>query len=685
MSFENLPIYICLILTLIGIIFSVLRLKSKNSNYISYARFITILLFVVITFTLIYLYYLFLVSDISIDYVWRHCSNDLALQYKFAGVLAGMAGSLLFWIWAIITPWFIEEIKTLKYSLNKKNKKSVDLDTLDWTRIFLFMVIFVLLFILNLHDIFKPTSSANLLASPNGSGLNPLLQTELMILHPPIVFLAYGFLAIPFAAAFANLITGSKDWLSFSINWSRLGWIFLTLGIGIGALWAYIVLGWGGYWGWDPVETSSLIPWILLTCFLHVQLMYKRKNDYRLLAPIIGIFSFILVIFATFVTRAGGIWVSVHTFGEAQVSIDPLQRFTNILMENFTVLTYFIFMVICLIITGILVFYRYKRFAKEKIGSKERFYSLSEMISDEILMLATIVLFVITTLVTFILLNIGVNGWDPDVFNNWVGLFSFLLLFVLIICLLWKYAGRKMIAVLGVCILISSIICFFITSFHIAFASLPILAFSLIGAIYKSFKSFNIKRPWKSMRIVSAHIIHIAIVLIVIGYVSSTYFVEEKKMYLTAGGYGDNIGEYTIKLVSGKSTLTEGYVVIEVWKGNELIGQEKPGWILLDDQTRNEIKIVDTLFDDVYLIYQQAYGDNPEIVESVDIEVKILPLMKILWLGMWLLAIGMLLRIASEITTRGEVKIESLKKYKKAQKSKDDKYYENILEDELRK
>ena len=474
MSIGTILIYLSLLLAIAGILSSFLRLKTKKNKFIGYSRIITVLLFATVTITLIYLYILFLIGDVSIEYIWKYTSITHPLQYKFAGVLAGMAGSLLFWIWAIVLPWFYEEMKTIK--------KYVDDDTRDWTRIALFSVVTVLIFVLSLHDIFKSTAANLLTAYPNGQGLNPLLQTELMIVHPPIVFIAYGFMAIAFSAALAHLITGHKDWILYSLKWSRIGWFFLTLGIGIGALWAYVVLGWGGYWAWDPVETSSLIPWILLTGFLHVQLMYKRKNDYKLIAPILGIFSFILVIFATFVTRAGGIWVSVHTFGAAEISINAWQRFMNILGENQTVLIYFIFMVICIIITAILVIYRYRRITEEQEGREERFYTLSELINDELLMLVTTFIFILSTLVTFILLIVGVNGWDINTFNNWIGFLCLTILVVMIVCLLWKYTGRTVIALISGGILLSSFIVFIITGYNIVFTSLPILVFAVIAA-----------------------------------------------------------------------------------------------------------------------------------------------------------------------------------------------------------
>ena len=119
-----------------------------------------------------------------------------------------------------------------------------------------------------------------------------------MAVHPPILFLGYAAFTIPFAAAIGNLLTHDKRWEPIATSWMRIAWLFLTLGIGLGGFWAYEVLGWGAwYWSWDPVETSSLIPWITSTAYLHAQLRY-RHGEYGFVAPLLAIASFVLVIFA---------------------------------------------------------------------------------------------------------------------------------------------------------------------------------------------------------------------------------------------------------------------------------------------------------------------------------------------------------------------------------------------------
>ncbi len=690
MSIGDLLIYLSLLLAIIGIVISLIRIKTKQTKFIRYSKIITACLFSTITIALVYLYILFITADISFEYVWQYTSITHPIQYKLSGVLAGMAGSLLFWIWAVITPWLYEEIKS------RKRKENHDMK--DWTRVALFSVMTILIFILNLYEIFKPTSANLLISYPNGQGLNVLLQTPYMVVHPPIIFLAYGILALPFAAAIAYLLTGDKDWISYSLKWSRIGWIFLTLGIGLGAIWAYVVLGWGGYWAWDPVETSSLLPWIILTGFLHAQLMYKRKKDYQILAPILGIFSFILIIFATFVTRAGRLWVSVHTFGQANVQIDPWQRLINMIVESQTVTSYVLFIILSLIITSVLVIYRYRKIKNDK---KEQLFTISELISDDILMLVTVFLFITTTIVTFLILVSGVNGLNPNDFNIKVGILSSMTVLVLIFCLLWRFIGQRWITIIGICTIFASVIGFilFPDNSVVAF-SIPILVVALVGTAYKIIRSLNPKKIWASIRLISAQLIHLAIILLLLGYVGSNFLVSENDISLSNVGDGEGMGKYTFSvsnfgIVEGVNFVeidvdlqnyiyTTEFVDVDILDGGKLIGSERLIKIISTSLVtgekklvRNEIKVLVTPLEDIYLTYQQAYEDNEGEIEGIGLNVRILPLMNLVWSGMWLMILGMILRIISAKKLQRE-------KYIEKKEDKVEQYYEDLVEEELK-
>jgi cytochrome c-type biogenesis protein CcmF len=536
----------------------------------------------------------------------------------------------------IIIPWVYEELKALWRPVNE--------DLMDATRIGVFSVLAVMTWILSLHEIFSPTPADWLARSPEGNGLSPLLQTDLMVIHPPVVFIAYGFIVVPFAAALAHMVLGHKDWYRLSVNWSRISWLFLTAGLGIGALWAYVVLGWGGYWAWDPVETSSLLPWLLLTGFLHALLRHKRRGEYPILAPVLGALSFVLVIFATFATRAGDLWVSVHTFGQADTSKEPLQRFMDMLRDSDTVRIYFWFIVALIVVTAVLAYFRYRSVRKDK---EERSYTLAELMSDEVLMMVTIFLFLLTTLITLITLIGGVNGLSPDNFNNQYAFLSIIGLMVLLACLVWRDLGRKRVGIIAGIGLLAALFGFIaFPDNRIAAATLPVFGIALVGVLYKVIKSINMKRPMASLGLLSAHLIHLSVVLIVIGYVGSNFLGEEEQLNLIVGGDGEKLGAYTLKATHVDSSSTHIFVDVEVWKEGVLVGKARPGAQVIQGEVRGEVRVVDTAYEDVYLTYNAASTVGGDTL--IEMNAKTLPLMKVLWGGMWLMMIGILLRISVE-------------------------------------
>ncbi|MFQ6061349.1 MAG: cytochrome c biogenesis protein CcsA, partial [Thermoplasmata archaeon] len=234
------------------------------------------------------------------------------------------------------------------------------------------MILLVAFISLSIYvDIFTETNSVALVLFPDGQGLNPLLLTPLMVFHPPLEFAAYALITIPFASALSFLITGKKDWVDVSLLWSRLSWLFLTVAMGIGALWAYTVLGWGGYWGWDPVEVSNLLPWIALTAFAHTQSYYKKRNQYPFVSPLLAVLAFVLVIFATFETRTGLVISPLHAFvGPGGGVEDPAERLIAIMNGNPVASYFMMLMIASLIFAGILFLWRFAKI-REKEGLRK--------------------------------------------------------------------------------------------------------------------------------------------------------------------------------------------------------------------------------------------------------------------------------------------------------------------------
>jgi cytochrome c-type biogenesis protein CcmF len=291
---------------------------------------------------LLLVYYLYTINT-SYSYVFEHSSAELEWYYRLSALWAGQEGSLLLWSVSIMMMLLIVE-HTQEIRLSETALMHI-------IRLVSLSVVCVFIGLLVLKNPFSayyavPGGSIEITnwnpfiqmyEIPYGQGMNPLLRNPWMALHPPILFFGYAAFTIPFAAAMFKLLAHDDGWEFIATRWMRISWLFLTVGIGLGGFWAYEVLGWGAwYWSWDPVETSSLIPWITATAYLHAQLRY-REGEYNLIAPFLAIFSFIMVMFATFVTRSG-IWASVHSWQDFNAQSATIALFLGILIISSTLL-----------------------------------------------------------------------------------------------------------------------------------------------------------------------------------------------------------------------------------------------------------------------------------------------------------------------------------------------------------
>ncbi|HED24430.1 MAG TPA: hypothetical protein ENN91_04820 [Firmicutes bacterium] len=252
----------------------------------------------------VYLMYALLTHQFQYYYVYAHSSLDMPLKYLVSAFWAGQEGTFL--LWALMTA-------LAGYLLMKKEKELL-------AAIMPFILLgqlFLMLFL------FLETPFYHLGQIPaDGMGMNPLLMDPWMVIHPPVVFVGYALLTIPFAYAAAAL--WKKDWSAGflrALPWAGAGWFFLGAGIIIGAAWAYRVLGWGGYWGWDPVENASLVPWLTATALVHGLIGQKQKGRFVKSNLLLAIITFVLVIVASFLTR-GGVMAdySVHAFAETTLT-----------------------------------------------------------------------------------------------------------------------------------------------------------------------------------------------------------------------------------------------------------------------------------------------------------------------------------------------------------------------------
>ena len=263
---------------------------------------------------------LFLVNDTSVLHVAAFGGEDLPLKYRFAATWAAREGPLLMWLgWMSLVAWL------WRRPLPGERESTVDVHA--WRLRFMHLMSLTLLLVAFSLDPFKATPAFFL-----GAGLNPLLQTDLMVIHPPLIFLTYALCLHLTAIALSAAYTSQTDQLGDRmLHLARPGLLMATLGIGLGGLWAYLILDWGGYWAWDPVETGSFLPWLALVAVVHLR---TRPGTVR---PEVwiggGLITGALALFATTVTRAGGVWASsVHTFVTSDTSTPPSDVFGRLMI-----------------------------------------------------------------------------------------------------------------------------------------------------------------------------------------------------------------------------------------------------------------------------------------------------------------------------------------------------------------
>ncbi len=253
--------------------------------------------------------YYFVTGDFTNEYVWQYSSLDLPLIYKISGTWAGQQGTYLLWVLIIFVTAAWLAWTTKQATALARRTQIITLVT---------GIFFILLTLIQtpFKSIYEDRPDLLGFIPPDGNGLNALLVNFWMIIHPPLMFIGYAAMTIPFAAAIVFLITREDGWEELSRQWARFTWLFLGMGIAVGGVWAYLVLGWGGFWAWDPVETASFIPWLTLTGYLHATALYrKNKATFATAAPVLAAVSFILVLYAAIVVRSG-LFNSVHAFGE---------------------------------------------------------------------------------------------------------------------------------------------------------------------------------------------------------------------------------------------------------------------------------------------------------------------------------------------------------------------------------
>ena len=586
----------------------------------------------------------FVTNNYTIKYVSRYSDAALPLPYKVASYWGGLDGSIMFWV------FLLSAFGAIAVYINRDRHREL----IPWVVSVVAATEMFFLLLMVVHN--NPFSTYITAAPQDGQGLNPLLQNFYMAIHPPSLYVGLVAMTIPFAFAIAALITGHLDdaWLRAVRRWTMVGWLALSFGLTLGMLWAYEELGWGGYWGWDPVENAGLLPWFTATAFLHSVMVQERRGMLRVWNMTLVITTFFLTIFATFMTRSGVVQ-SVHAFGE-----DPE------LARLFTV-----FMVAILTFSFGLVIYRLpllrSRNELDSWVSREAAFLANNWI---LLFSAFFVLFAtmfptLSEAVTGERLTVG-----PPFFNKWmlpVGLALLVLTGIgpllawrksttanLIDQFMWPVAFAVLVSgtlvALGVRVW-SSGICFGLCAF-------------VFGTITQEFiRGAEVRRAAtgsdritamiglvsRSKRRYGGYIVHVGIAVMFLGFAGEGFKQEEEAVLKPNEQV--SVGHFTIKHDALRVTndaqkqMITGHV--SVYEDGQLIERMHPAkWFYAkrEGEPTTEVAIRRGFAEDVYIVLA---GYEPA-EQSATYAVTINPLVNWIWFGFVILALGTALAMMPE-------------------------------------
>jgi cytochrome c-type biogenesis protein CcmF len=607
--------------------------------------------FVAVTGAALALVWAALTDDFSLAYILQHSNRALPTPYKVAVLWSGQEGSLLFWSWLLASYGFVLRLR------HKVDRRLVANTSMVLAGIQVFFLILV-------NFVANPFGMMDRLAA-DGNGLNPLLQYPEMVIHPPMLYLGYVGFSVPFAFGLAALMMRypGEKWIHITRRWTLVTWIFLTIGITLGAHWAYAVLGWGGYWGWDPVENASFFPWLTGTAFLHSVMMQEKRGMMKVWNVWLIFITFMLSILGTFLTRSGMV-SSVHAF--AQSSIGPW--FGSFLA---------IIAVVCLVVFIV----NYKHLEAENklqsLVSRE-----SSFLFNNLVLLA--VTFAILCGTLFPLLSEWVRGYKINVgapFFNKVtipmGLFLILLTAVGPL-LAWgstSYASLKRnfalpaAASVFVGVMLTALnmqpwmggahISSWVAGLSWArFYSwmaivLSTLVFATVasefirgGRVLQSKLSTNLFAAMyaltrRNMRRYGGYVAHIGFAVMVIG-LAGLAFNQEKEQEMNLGDKLE-IGHYTLVGQDYTQDDNANYgseaAILDVYKDGKLIGRMNPEvrfYKASGGQPDHKVAIRHFPLEDLYVIYA---GKNPDNGHTI-IKAFVNPLVSCVWFGVMLLVFG---------------------------------------------
>jgi cytochrome c-type biogenesis protein CcmF len=634
MTLGNIALTLALVFTMASVLFLALGARwhrrdlIRNGYYAVYAFFLSTVVASAV------LLQAFLKKDFGFEYVAENSDATLSTFYRIAGFWAGQQGSFLLWLLLIA----IVAVVIALLDLNKVQRITAG-------AVMVLCItggVFAALMVLNKGS--NPFVPAEAGMVP--FGLNPLLLHPGMVLHPPALFIGYVGLSVPFAYAISTLLLGraDKSWVVLSQKWAIAGWLFLSLGIGLGAWWAYVVLSFGGYWAWDPVENTSLVPWLTATALLHAFTLYKSRGIFRHWALGLAAATFWFTILATWTTRTGLIQ-SVHAFEKNPLLVWILSGF--------------------LIVTAAasvgLMAWRWRRFASndhvESILSRDFLYYLTNLL---LTLFAVAVAF--GTVAVPLLMDKTVGPSTYDAIARPLGV---VVLALISVCplLAWRKtdgAALRKTLILPLVTMLLSVPLWLYLGFQSnvwGFIGFLVCGFAVGGVIQFVLRSARRaagpgRSLWSGMgrafggsrTRTAAYIVHFGMILVVAGLLGSTvYKHEETAIVKVKKGEVATIGDYTLTYKNmtggtGPQNSTRSNAVFDVSRNGTSLGTLAPHTEVYPmSGAAVRAVIMGRPFEDLFVVADEPFDASSE---TIALRMVVFPLIQWVWIGSILLCVG---------------------------------------------
>jgi cytochrome c-type biogenesis protein CcmF len=639
-SFALLLAFLCAAYAFVG---GIAAIRTRHPLLVKSARQAGIAacgLIFVSTFSLVYLFF----SDSYwVAYVVAHSNRDLSTFYKIAALWSGQEGSLLFWS-------FLLAIYVISVLLVYRNKNG---ELMPYVGV---VLAGVQIFFLTLNNFvaspFKVLASPgangvmNIFTRADGNGLNPLLQYPEMVIHPPNLYSGYTGFTIPFAFALGALLAKypGEKWIHLTRKWTMIAWCFQTMGILLGAHWAYAVLGWGGYWGWDPVENASLLPWLTGTAFLHSVMMQEKRGMMKVWNVWLVFTTFMLCILGTLLTRSGVV-SSVHAFAQSSIG------------------TWFVGFLALIFLVCLTAYIRNRDYLKSENQLDSMISRESSFLFNNLILLVSCVAVLSGTLFPvfsewFSKSRISVGAPFFNKVNIPIGL---LLLFLTGVgpLLAWRktsveslkrnFAGPLIAGLVAGAAALAfglrefyAVVCLTLCTFVASTIGLEFFRGARVirarsGA---SFFASAVDLTMRNTRRYGGYIVHMGMVLIFVGLAGAAFNKDAQKEM--DRGSTLRIGRYDLLLQGFDTKHEKNYdserMIVEVLRDNKPLMMLYPErrFFPSNEQSGTMVAIYSTLREDLYVVYA---GQSPDTQMPV-IHAYLNPLVKWIWLGGLVVVLG---------------------------------------------